>query len=77
MRAIPHPLLYAAILWSVFGTLLLAAAGLRPPGLNFRNRRVEATCRKELVYGEDDCARAGPLTTRDPLRRVRTTYFRL
>ncbi|MFN5826912.1 MAG: peptide antibiotic transporter SbmA, partial [Rhodobacterales bacterium] len=75
--AIASPLLYAALFWSAFGTLLLAVAGIRLPGLNFRNQRVEAAYRKELVYGEDDAERAGPVTTRDLFRQVRTNYFRL
>jgi peptide/bleomycin uptake transporter len=52
-------------------------AGIRLPGLNFRNQRVEAAYRKELVFGEDDAERAGPMTTRDLFRQVRTNYFRL
>jgi len=75
--AIASPLLYAALFWSAFGTLLLAVAGIRLPGLNFRNQRVEAAYRKELVYGEDDAERAGPMTTHDLFRQVRTNYFRL
>ncbi|MFN5827682.1 MAG: peptide antibiotic transporter SbmA [Rhodobacterales bacterium] len=75
--AIASPLLYAALFWSAFGTLLLAVAGIRLPGPNFRNQRVEAAYRKELVYGEDDGDRAGPMTTRDLFRQVRTNYFRL
>lgn len=75
--AIPHPLLYASIFWSVFGTLLLAVAGIKLPGLNFRNQRIEAAYRKELVYGEDDHMRAGPMTTKELFRQVRANYFRL
>jgi peptide/bleomycin uptake transporter len=74
---IPQPLLYASIFWALFGTVLLAVAGIRLPGLNFRNQRVEAAYRKELVYGEDDASRAQPMTTRDLFRQVRTNYFRL
>ena len=43
---LPEPLLIAAIFWSLFGTVLLAAAGIHLPGLNFRNQRVEAAYRK-------------------------------
>ena len=75
--AVAQPLLWAAILWSAFGTILLAVAGIRLPGLNFRNQRVEAAYRKELVYGEDDPARAQPMTTRELFAQVRTNYFRL
>ena len=74
---IDHPLLVAAIVWSIFGTVLLAVAGIRLPGLNFRNQRVEAAYRKELVYGEDDDTRAHPMTTAELFGSVRRNYFRL
>ncbi|MFO1088096.1 MAG: peptide antibiotic transporter SbmA [Hyphomicrobiales bacterium] len=75
--SIPHPLLYASIFWSIFGTALLAIAGAKLPGLNFRNQRVEAAYRKELVYGEDDAQRADPMTARELFQQVRRNYFRL
>ena len=74
---IPAPLFNAAIFWSLFGTLLLAVAGIKLPGLNFRNQRVEAAYRKELVYGEDDPSRAQPMTVADLFDHVRANYFRL
>lgn len=74
---IPAPLFFAAIFWSLFGTVLLAAAGIRLPGLNFRNQRVEAAYRKELVYGEDDAGRAQPMTVAQLFANVRANYFRL
>ena len=74
---IAAPLFYAAIFWSLFGTVLLAVAGIKLPGLNFRNQRVEAAYRKELVYGEDDPGRAQPMTVADLFSNVRTNYFRL
>lgn len=75
--AIPAPLLNAAILWSLFGTVLLAVVGVKLPGLEFRNQRVEAAYRKELVYGEDDAARALPPTVGELFTEVRKNYFRL
>lgn len=75
--AIPYPLVFAAIAWSLFGTLLLAVVGIKLPGLEFRNQRVEAAFRKELVFGEDDEARARPLTLAELFRNVRRNYFRL
>lgn len=75
--AIPAPLMQAAIFWSLFGTVLLAGVGIKLPGLEFRNQRVEATYRKELVYGEDDAARAAPPTVRELFSDVRNNYFRL
>jgi len=74
---IPAPLLIASIVWSAFGTGLLALAGIKLPGLNFRNQRVEAAYRKELVYGEDDAGRAEPETVRSLFQAVRTNYFRM
>ncbi|HSI44820.1 MAG TPA: peptide antibiotic transporter SbmA [Methylophilus sp.] len=75
--AVPAPLFTAAIAWSVFGTLLLAAVGIKLPGLEFRNQRVEAAYRKELVYGEDNAERAQPATLKSLFLDVRNNYFRL
>lgn len=74
---IPAPLMQAAIFWSVFGTVLLAVVGIKLPGLEFKNQRVEAAYRKELVYGEDDAERAEPMTVRELFSHVRQNYFRL
>jgi peptide/bleomycin uptake transporter len=74
---VPAPLFTAAIAWSVFGTLLLAAVGIKLPGLEFRNQRVEAAYRKELVYGEDNAERAQPETLKSLFLDVRNNYFRL
>jgi peptide/bleomycin uptake transporter len=72
-----NPLLIAAIVWCVFGTLALVIAGIKLPGLQFRNQRVEAAYRKELVYGEDHADRAQPPTVRELYDNVRKNYFRL
>ncbi len=74
---IPHALVWAAILWSLFGTGFLALVGIKLPGLEFRNQRVEAAYRKELVYGEDHEERAQPLTVAELFAKVRKNYFRL
>jgi peptide/bleomycin uptake transporter len=74
---IPYPLVTASIVWSIFGTGFLAIAGIKLPGLYFNNQRVEASYRKELVYGEDDAARAQPPTTRELFDAVRRNYFRM
>jgi peptide/bleomycin uptake transporter len=70
-------LVFVAIIWSIFGTALLAVAGIRLPGLEFRNQRVEAAYRKELVYAEDDEGRAAPPTVRELFDNVRKNYFKL
>ena len=75
--AIPYPLFTAAIVWSLLGTGLLAGVGIKLPGLEFKNQRVEAAFRKELVYGEDDEQRAQPATLVELFGDVRRNYFRL
>jgi peptide/bleomycin uptake transporter len=75
--AIPYPLVVAALAWSLFGTALLGIVGVRLPGLEFRNQRVEAAFRKELVYGEDDEHRAQPPTLGELFNNVRRNYFKL
>jgi peptide/bleomycin uptake transporter len=70
-------LVWVALVSAAFGTVLLWLVGIRLPGLEFANQRVEAAYRKELVYGEDDPARAGPVTIRDLFRNVQRNYFRL
>ncbi|MEM6438206.1 MAG: peptide antibiotic transporter SbmA [Pseudomonadota bacterium] len=77
LGAIPQPLVFVAVCWSIFGTGLLALVGVRLPGLEFRNQRVEAAYRKELVLGEDSAARAAPPTLSELFANVRQNYFRL
>jgi peptide/bleomycin uptake transporter len=73
----PHSLVVVALLWSLAGTVFFALIGVKLPGLQFRNQRVEAAYRKELVYGEDDPARAQPATVRELFSHIRSNYFRL
>ncbi len=74
---VDHVLIYIAILFAMFGTVLLALVGIKLPGLEFNNQVVEAAYRKELVYGEDDIKRAQPPTVLDLFNHVRKNYFRL
>jgi peptide/bleomycin uptake transporter len=74
---IPYPLVVVGIAWAIFGTAFLALVGIRLPGLEFRNQRVEAAYRKELVYGEDFGDRARPQTITELFADVRANYFRL
>ena len=74
---VPQALVIIAVVWSVFGTGLVALAGIRLPGLEFRNQRVEAAYRKELVFGEDDPNRAQPPRLSELFADVRRNYFRL
>lgn len=74
---IQQPLVVAAVFWCIFGTVVVMAAGVKLPGLNFRNQRVEAAYRKELVFGEDNEHRASPATLTELFANVRHNYFRL
>ena len=74
---IAYPLVYAALFWSLFGTVLMVVAGIKLPGLEFKNQRVEAAFRKELVLGEDDNDRAEPSTLAELFDNVRKNYFRI
>lgn len=75
--AVPYPLFTALIFWSLFGTGLLATVGIKLPGLEFKNQRVEAAYRKELVYGEDNAKRAQPPALTELFADVRKNYFKL
>ena len=70
-------MVFLALISSIFGTVLLAIVGVRLPGLEFNNQKVEAAYRKELVYGEDDSQRASPPALADLFHEVRRNYFRL
>jgi len=77
LEQVPGSLVWVALLAAALGTVLLAGVGVKLPGLNFQNQLVEAAYRKELVYGEDDAARAEPLTARELFAKVQKNYFRL
>ncbi len=74
---VPKALVWVAIIFALFGTVVLALVGIRLPGLEFQNQRVEAAYRKELVYGEDDEARAETFTVAELFSHIRHNYFRL
>ncbi|MDH1519894.1 peptide antibiotic transporter SbmA [Acinetobacter johnsonii] len=74
---IPHALVWAAVGWAVFGTVVLMVVGAKLPGLEFNNQKVEAAYRKELVYGEDHAERADPVSLKELFSKVRLNYFRL
>jgi peptide/bleomycin uptake transporter len=74
---VPYSLVWVAIAFALAGTVLLAVVGIKLPGLQFQNQRVEAAYRKELVYGEDDVERARPADTTRLFFDVRRNYFRL
>ncbi|SMY32753.1 Peptide antibiotic transporter SbmA [Photobacterium malacitanum] len=75
--AVDRSLVYLAIISALFGTVLLAIVGVHLPGLEFKNQKVEAAYRKELVFGEDNSQRAEPETVKELFVNVRQNYFNL
>ena len=59
---VDHALVWVAIISALGGTLLLAAVGIKLPGIEYDIQKEEAGYRKELVHGEDDPIRAAPPT---------------
>jgi len=74
---VEHALVYVAILFALLGTVVLALVGIKLPGLEFNNQRVEAAYRKELVHAEDDAERASEPVVKELFAHVRDNYFRL
>ena len=74
---VDHALVYIAIISAAAGTVLLALVGIKLPGLEFNNQKVEAAYRKELVFGEDHAERAAPPSVNELFGNVRKNYFRL
>jgi len=74
---VSHALVWVALVFALAGTVLMAVVGIKLPGLEFENQRVEAAFRKELVYGEDDTDRATPARFTALFGDVRLNYFRL
>lgn len=75
--AVDHALVYVAILFALLGTVVLAFVGIKLPGLEFNNQKVEAAYRKELVLAEDDHMRGSESVVQDLFSQVRKNYFRL
>jgi peptide/bleomycin uptake transporter len=74
---IPQALVWASIFWSVFGTIYVYFLGIKLPGLEFKNQRVEAALRKELVYGEDEETRADDFTVLALFEELKKNYYKL
>lgn len=74
---VDQALVFLAIISALFGTVVLAVVGIKLPGLEFNNQKVEAAYRKELVMGEDDDQRATPPSLKDLYHHVRKNYYTL
>lgn len=74
---VSQALVWVAIMSAIFGTVLLAVAGIKLPGLEFNNQLTEAAYRKELVLGEDNAERAQPPKLSELWGNLRNNHFRL
>ena len=73
---VDHALVWVAIISALGGTLLLAAVGIKLPGIEYDIQKEEAGYRKELVHGEDSPIRAAPPTIGQLYDRVRGIHFK-
>lgn len=74
---IPGSLVWASLSLSVGGIIISWFVGIKLPGLEYNNQKVEAAFRKQLVYAEDDKGFADPPTLRHLFSDLRYNYFRL
>lgn len=63
IKDIPGSLVWVALLVSIGGLLISWFVGIKLPGLEYNNQKVEAAFRKELVYAEDDKINHGKTET--------------
>ncbi len=63
IKEIPGSLVWVALIVSIGGLLISWFVGIKLPGLEYNNQKVEAAFRKELVYAEDDKVNYGHTST--------------
>lgn len=63
IKDVPGSLVWVALLVSAGGLFISWFVGIKLPGLEYNNQKVEAAFRKELVYAEDDKANYGKTET--------------
>lgn len=78
VKGITGSLVWLALITSIGGMIISWLVGLKLPGLEYNNQRVEAVFRKELVYGEDDKLNfASHSTLATMFTGIRLNYHRL
>ena len=73
---VDHALVWVAIISALGGTLILAAVGIKLPGIEYDIQKEEAAYRKELVLGEDYSESARPNTINELYTRVRLIHYK-
>ncbi len=75
---IPGSLVWLALCTSLGGMAISWLVGIKLPGLEYNNQKVEATFRKELVLGEDDKKNHASIPTLlEMFTGIRFNYHRL
>ena len=69
--------MWVAMVISLLGIGLSSLIGIKLPGLEYNNQRVEARFRKRLVYAEDDKNYADIPSLVELFSGLRFNYFRL
>ncbi|HBT97239.1 MAG TPA: putative transporter [Desulfobulbaceae bacterium] len=78
IKDIPGSLVWVALLVSLGGLAISWVVGIKLPGLEYDNQKVEAAFRKELVYAEDDKVHYGhPETLFSLFTGLKINYHRL
>lgn len=77
LETIPGSLVWIAMLTSLGAMLVSFLVGIKLPGLEYNNQKVEATYRKHLVYSEDDKSYAELPVMTELFLGLRPNYFRL
>lgn len=78
LKDIEGSLVYVALIVSIGGLVISWFVGIKLPGLEYNNQKVEAAFRKELVYAEDDkISYAKPDTIISLVTGLRLNYHRL
>ena len=73
----PASLVLVAFVLALGGTAISFLVGIKLPGLEYNNQRVEARFRKRLVYSEDDKKYADTTSLTELFTGLRFNYFRL
>ena len=73
----PASLVLVAFVMALGGTAISFLVGIKLPGLEYNNQRVEARFRKRLVYSEDDKKYADLSSLTELFTGLRFNYFRL
>lgn len=78
IKSVPGSLVWVALVVSLGGLLISWFVGIKLPGLEYNNQKVEAAFRKELVYAEDDKVNYGRTETIVELfTSLKFNYYRL